>query len=109
MIFKAVFWFAIQKMKESNIQFSSPGNSYGRKYCYWFNSHFWEEDFNPPAFAKQEFLFNESLKILEKHIHILFPFQNDQAGNEIESAVVIKEGNELSELGKEFLHSIPPF
>src|ERR1035437_4060729 len=70
--FKAVFWFAIQKMKESNIQFSSPGNSYGRKFTYWFNSHFWEEDFNPPAFARQDFLFNESLKLLKKHIQILF-------------------------------------
>lgn len=32
--FKNIFWYTIQKMTESGVSFFSPGDSYGKRFCY---------------------------------------------------------------------------
>ncbi len=106
--FKAVFWFAIKKMKESGVQFFSPGGSYGRKFIYWFNSHFWAEDFKQPTFEKEEFLFKEALKLVKKYCKISLTLPERLIAEPRSNELLVLGGNALSNLGKEFLFSLYP-
>lgn len=106
--FKAIFWYAIQKMKKNGVQFFSPGGSYGRQFSYWFNSHFWAEDFKQPTFEKEEFLFNEALKLVKKYCKISLTLPEALIAEAKSNELLVLGGNALSNTGKEFLFSLYP-
>ncbi|MBA3673539.1 MAG: hypothetical protein H0W75_01035 [Chitinophagaceae bacterium] len=106
--FKAIFWATIQKMKESGIQFFSPGGSYGRQFIYWFNSHFWAEDFKQPTFEKEDFLFKEALKLVKKYCKIPLTLPEYLIAEPKTNELLVLGGNALSKSGKEFLFSLYP-
>lgn len=106
--FKNIFWYTIQKMKESGVLFYSPGGSYGRRFIYWFNSHFWEEDFKTTAFEKEEFLFKQSFELVKKYCKIPLNLTPDLIADPQSNELLILGGNVLSKLGREFLFSLYP-
>ena len=106
--FKNIFWYTILKMKESGVEFSSPGNSYGRKFCYWFNSHFWREDFMPMPFEKEEYLFSQAFEIVKIYCNIPINLKEELVSNPKVNELIILGGNALSRIGKVFLFSLSP-
>ncbi|MGI8582396.1 MAG: hypothetical protein ACR2KX_09370 [Chitinophagaceae bacterium] len=96
--FKAIFWDPIQKMKERGIQFFSPRGLYGRQFIYWFNSHFWAEDF----------LFKEALKLVKKYCKIPLNLPSQLVGAPKSTELLVLGGNTLNRFGKEFLFSLYP-
>ncbi len=95
-------------MKERGIQFFSPGGSYGRQFIYWFNSHFWAEDFKPPIFEKENFLFKEALKLVKKYCKIPLNLPSQLVGAPKSTELLVLGGNTLNRFGKEFLFSLYP-
>ena len=91
--FKSIFWFAIQKMKDSGVEFFSPGGSYGRKFIYWFNSHFWEEDFKTQPFEREEYMFTQALELVKKYCTIPVNLPQDLMDNPNPAELVILGGN----------------
>jgi len=106
--FKEIFWDTIQKMKESGIQFFSPGGSYGRRFIYWFNSHFWAEDFKKTSFENEDFLFEEALKLVKKYCKIPLNLTEQLIVEPRSNELLVLGGNALSNLGLEFLFSLYP-
>jgi hypothetical protein len=106
--FKSVFWYTIQKMKESGVNFFSPGGSDGRRFIYWFNSHFWQQDFKAPAFEKEEFFFKKSFELVKKFCTIPLTLPRGLIAYPRSNELLILGGNALSNLGKEFLFSLYP-
>ncbi len=104
--FKSVFRYTIHKMKESGVNFFSPGGSHGRRFVYWFNAHFWQEDFKAPAFEKEDFLFKQALLLVKKYCTIPVTLPADLLAYPQSNELIVLGGNALSNLGKEFLFSL---
>lgn len=106
--FRSVFWYIIQKMKESGVPFFSPGGSYDRRFAGWFNSHFWEGNLKVNAFEKEEHLFKESYQLVKKYSKISLNLKAELIEDPKSNELIILGGNVLSSLGKEFLFSLYP-
>lgn len=95
-------------MTESGVQFFSPGGSYGRRFVYWFNSHFWAEDFKQPIFEREDFIFREALKLIKKYCKIPLNLPEHLITEPKTNELLVSGGNALSNTGKEFLFSLYP-
>jgi hypothetical protein len=100
--FSSLYHFSIAKMKEAGVTFYSPGASPGRRFTYWFNSHFWQEDFEAPNFEKEDFIFKEVYALLKEHGNVQVVVPPEYISSE---TIQIENGNLLNDLGKSFLIS----
>lgn len=103
--FKTLYLFALATMKVAGVVFSSPGASEGRRFIYWFNSHFWTKDFKAPKFDREDFIFKEVNSLLSHlEINISLPDDVPLADN-----IVIKNSSALNELGRKLIFNHPSF
>jgi hypothetical protein len=101
--FKTLYLFAIATMKVAGVVFSSPGASEGRRFIFWFNSHFWAEDSKAPKFEREDFIFKEVFSLLSfDTLEVSLPEDVP-----LTEAIVIKNTSGLNELGKTYLLSSP--
>jgi len=103
--FKTLYLFVIAKMKEAGVTFSSPGASKGRRFLYWFNSHFWSESFDAMKFERDDFAFKEIYSLLAfDSLEVSIP-----ADALLSEYISIENGHKLHELGKTLILKIPFF
>ena len=90
-------------MVKGGVKFFSPGGSYERRFMFWFNGHFWHNmEFEYDIKIDEKYFKNIYQLAVYNFVLPTIEFANCPS-------ITITESARLTDLGKEFIKTIPPF
>ncbi|OSZ77748.1 hypothetical protein CAP36_15395 [Chitinophagaceae bacterium IBVUCB2] len=88
--------------------FNNSRQNYTRVFIQWFNSHFWKEEFGQIEFENDKTLFNSVFLPFMEHAEVRLTINANHLEKKSQH-ISILGGQELSEIGQQYLKSLPPF